>query len=76
MVWQKRNETDFLLTMNYILFTNQGYLLQNSPLGQLHNDGGVVSIVGSNAGFTKFRGSVKITGYPIHLPVSPTLPHP
>ena len=36
--------------MNFILFTNQGYPLQNSSLGQLHNDGGVVSIVRSSAG--------------------------
>ena len=50
MVWQKSNETDFLLTMNFILFTNQGYPLQNSSIGQLHSDGGVVSIVGSSAG--------------------------
>ena len=50
MVWQKSIETDFLLTMNFILFTNQGYPLQNSSLGQLHSDGGVVSIVRSSAG--------------------------
>ena len=50
MVWQKNNETDFLLTMNFILFTNQGYPLQNSSLGQLKSDGGVVSIVRSSAG--------------------------
>ena len=50
MVWQKNNETDFLLTMNFILFTNQGYPLQNSSPGQLHSDGGVVSIVHSSAG--------------------------
>ena len=50
MVCQKSNEIDFLLTMNFILFTNQGYLLQNSSLGQLHSDGGVVSIVHSSAG--------------------------
>ena len=48
-VWQKSNETDFLLTMNFILFTNQGYPLQNNTLGQLHRDGGVVSIVLSSA---------------------------
>jgi hypothetical protein len=48
-VWQKSNETDFLLTMNFILFTNQGYLLQNSSLGQLHSDGGIVTIVRSSA---------------------------
>jgi len=28
VVWQKSNETDFLLTMNFILFTNHGYPLQ------------------------------------------------
>ena len=50
VVWQKCNKTDFLLTMNFILFTNQGYPLQNSSLGQLHSDGGVVSIVRSSAG--------------------------
>ena len=50
MVWQKSNETDFLLTVNFILFTNQGYPLQNSSLGQLHSDGGVVSIVRSSTG--------------------------
>ena len=50
VVWQKSIETDFLLTMNFILFKNQGYALQNSSLGQLHNDGGVVSIVRNSAG--------------------------
>ena len=35
--------------MNFILFTNQGYPLQNSSLGQLHSDGGVVSIDSSSA---------------------------
>ena len=29
---------------------------------------------GSIAGYTMFRGSVKGTGYPLHLPVSPSLP--
>ena len=33
-----------------------------------------VRISGSNAGFTVFRGSVKSTGYPLHSPVSPSLP--
>ena len=49
-MWQKSNEDDFLLTMNFVLFTNQGYHLQNSSLGQLHRDGGVVSVVRSSAG--------------------------
>ena len=26
-------------------------------------------------GYTMFRGSVKSTGYPLHSPVSPSLPH-
>ena len=25
VVWQESNETDFLITFNFILFTNQGY---------------------------------------------------
>jgi len=33
-----------------------------------------VRISGSNAGYTMFRGSVKITGYPLHSPVSHSLP--
>ena len=35
-----------------------------------------VHIGGSNAAYTMFRGSVKGTGYPLHSPVSPSLPHP
>jgi len=33
-------------------------------------------IVGINAGYTMFRGSVKGTGYPLHSPVSPPPPLP
>jgi len=36
--------------MNFFLFTNQGYPLQSSSLGQLHSDGGVVFIVRSSVG--------------------------
>jgi len=36
----------------------------------------VVRISVSNAGYTMFRGSVKSTGYPLHSPVSPSLPLP
>jgi len=50
VVWQKSNETDFILTTNFILFANQGYPLQDSSFGQLHCDGGVVSIVRSSDG--------------------------
>ena len=35
-----------------------------------------VCISCSNAGYTMFRGSVKGTGYPLHSPVSPSLPLP
>jgi len=35
-----------------------------------------VRISGSNAGYTMFWGSVKGTGYPLHSPVSPSLPLP
>ena len=35
-----------------------------------------VRISGSNVGYTVFRGSVKSTGYPLHSPVSPSLPIP
>ena len=35
-----------------------------------------VRISGSSAGYTMFRGSVKGTRYPLHSPVSPSLPHP
>jgi hypothetical protein len=36
----------------------------------------VVRISGTNVGYTMFRGSVKSTGYPLHSPVSPSLPLP
>ena len=35
-----------------------------------------VRIGGSNAGYKMFRGSVKSTGYPLHSPVSTSLPLP
>ena len=35
-----------------------------------------VRISGSNAGYTMFWGSMKGTGYPLHSPVSPSLPLP
>jgi len=36
----------------------------------------VVRISGINAGYTMFRGYVKSTSYPLHLPVFPSLPFP
>jgi len=35
-----------------------------------------VCISSSNAGYAMFRGSAKDTGYPLHSPVSPSLPLP
>jgi len=35
-----------------------------------------VRISGSNAVYTMFRGGVKGAGYPLHSPVSPSLPLP
>ena len=35
-----------------------------------------VRINGSNTGYTMFRGRVKGTAYPLHSPVSPSLPLP
>jgi len=35
-----------------------------------------VRISVSNAGYSMFRGSVNSTGYPLHSPVSPSLPLP
>jgi hypothetical protein len=35
-----------------------------------------VRISGGNAGYIMFRGRVKGTGYPFHLPVFPSLPLP
>ena len=46
------------------------------PSVQSTNGSRGVRISGSNAGYTMFRGSVKGTGYPLHSPVSPSLPLP
>jgi hypothetical protein len=35
-----------------------------------------VRISGSNAGYIMFRGTAKSTGYPLHSPVSPSIPLP
>jgi hypothetical protein len=40
----------FFFTFTFILFTIEGYPLQNSSLGELHSDGGIVSIVDSSVG--------------------------
>jgi len=50
-------------------FESAGGALVQSPTGSRG-----VRISGSNAGYTMFRGSVKSTGYPLHLPVLLNLP--
>jgi len=50
VVWQKSNETDFLFAMNFILFPNQGYPLQNSSLWQLYSERGNACIVRTSVG--------------------------
>jgi len=51
-------------------FKSAGVSVQSTTGGQ------AVRISGSNAGYTMFRGSVKGTGYLLHLPVSLSLPLP
>ena len=59
------------------VFRRNGRVHLNPPWGvsvQSTTGSRGVRISGSNAGYTMFRGSVKGTGYPLHLPVSPTVP--
>ena len=66
-----RAETRFRLSAKRTgLFKSAGASVQSST------DSRSVRISGSKAGYTKFRGSVKSTGYPLHSPVSPSLPRP
>jgi hypothetical protein len=67
-----RAETRFCLSAKRTSpFKSAGSSVQSSTTGSQG-----VRISGSNAGYTMFRGSVKSTGYPLHSPVSPSLPHP
>jgi hypothetical protein len=64
-----RAETRFrLLAKRRSLFKSAGASVQSNTGSRR------VSISGSNAGYTMFRGSVKSTGYSFHSPVSPSLP--
>jgi hypothetical protein len=66
-----RAETRFLLTAKRTSqFKSAGASVQSTT------DSRGARISGSNAGYTMFRGSVKGTGYPLHSPVSPSLPLP
>jgi len=58
------------------IFQRNGRVHLNRRWASVHSTTGSrgVRISGSNAGYTMFRGSVKSTGYPLHYPVSPSLP--
>jgi len=66
-----RAETRFRLsTKRTSLFKSAGASVQSTTSSR------GVRISGSNVGYTKFRGSVKGTGYPLHSPLTPSLPLP
>ena len=66
-----RAETRFLLSAKRTSpFKSVGASVQSSTGSR------GVWVSGSNAGYTVFRGRVKGTGYPLHLPVSSSLPLP
>jgi hypothetical protein len=58
------------------VFRRKGRVHLNRRGASVHSTTGrqVVRISGSNAGYTMFRDRVKGTGYPLHSPVSPSLP--
>jgi len=62
---------DFVFRRNVLVHLNRPGASVQSTTGRRG-----VRISGSNAGYTMFRGSVKGTGYPLHSPVSPSLPLP
>jgi len=66
-----RAETRFRLSAKRTSLFKSAWALVQSTTGSRG-----VRISGSNVGYTMFRGSVKGTGYPLHLPVSPSLPLP
>jgi len=66
-----RAETRFLLSAKRMRpFKSAGASVQSTTGSR------GVRISRSNAGYTMFRDSVKSTGYPLHSPVSPSLPLP
>jgi len=60
---------DFVFRRNWQVHLNRWEASVQSTTGSRG-----VNINGSNAGYTMFRGSVNSTGYPLHSPVSPSLP--
>ena len=66
-----RAETTFRLSAKRTsLFKSAGASVQSTTGSR------GVRISGSNAGYTVFRGSLKITGYPLNSPVTPSIPQP
>jgi len=61
---------DFVFRRNGVHLNRRGTSVQSTTGSR------GVRISGSNAGYIMFRGSVKGTGYPLHSPVSPSLPLP
>ena len=64
-------KTDFVFRRNGGVHLNRRWASVQSTTGRRG-----VRISGSNAGYTMFRDSVKSIGYPLHYPVSPSLPLP
>ena len=62
----------------HFVFRQNGQVHLNQPGASVQSTTGSrgVRISGRNAGYTMFWGSVKSTGYPLHWPVSPSLPLP
>jgi len=66
-----RAETRFLLSAKRTSpFKSEGPSVRSTTGSR------ILRISDSNAGYTMFRGCVKGTGYPLHSPVSPSLPLP
>jgi hypothetical protein len=70
-MWWHTHRKVFVFRRNGRVHLNRRWASVPSTIGSRG-----VRISGSNAGYTMFRGSVKSTGYPLHPPVSPTLPLP
>jgi len=60
----------------YFVFRRNGPVHLNRRWASVQSTAGSrgVRISDGNAGYTMFRGSVKGTGYPLHSPVSPSIP--
>jgi len=66
----QRQSTSLLIVNGRVHLNRRGASVQSTA----GNRG--VRISGSNVGYTMFRGSVKGSGYPLHSPVSPSIPLP